>query len=383
MIFLKNLWWVLALCSISCNLTLDPEDKPLKEDKVIKAENLVRKLKSFSGSRGEIIEYMSYRLVEAKRILELPLNPLELLKLNNKKPNIDGCQIVKAYAPSDRGNFFSIGSVNCRPRVCLNTKKTQNCHLFLKHLSKVVNSMERYESLGSGDWPERLIYEVGQYNVAVKIRNQKSNAKFTESRHLDARFIGLDEQGRAQYDVYYEVSMDDIEQEVWHPEVKVNIFSGRQHIYISAIFVVNPVSLKVVQVNNASVELRNRELPRRIKSTVKKRAKSITQYNEMRVTMHSRFIEEVCHINEEGVEKCRRQKKDHPIIMDNCGMGLNQWQVKFKGKVGKAEKQGGRNKYKSYGVPVSLTEVAEQEGRCGPKSKPARNIIHYGLFFLK
>ena len=384
---LKNLWlMMMAVGCISCNFSLDPEDKPLKEDKVVEAEKAVKKMKAFSGSRDDLIEYMGYRLIEAKRLLELPLDPLRQLKLNNKNPNVDSCQIVKAYVPSDRGSFLSIESVNCRPKVCLNTKKTQNCHLFPHHLNKVVNAIERYESWGLGDWPERLSYGAGKYDVVVKARGEESSkALFTEDRYLDARFLGLDDRGLAQYDVYYEVTMGDIEQKIRRHGLKVDIFGARQQIYISAVFVVDPVSLGVVEVNKASIELRGQEPSRWIQHRAnKKRRARYTSYNDrnhMKVTMHTRFVDDVCHTDDEGVQKCRRQKIDHPVVIDLCGMGFNRWQVKFKGEVGVTHRQ--KSEYKSYPVSMSSTEVSEQEGRCGPKAKPARNVIHYGLFFLK
>ena len=385
---LKLLLIVCALLSFSCGSLLNPEDKLQGKKNMVESNKLVKELRSFSGFGDDIIKYMSYRLIESRQLLELGIYPRELLKMDNKNINIDGCQSLKSYNSSDKRVFFSIESVNCRPRVCLNTKKTKNCNLFPQHVKKTINALDRFEifpGLEESPSPERVSYVSGKYNVTLKgLRDNKLGAQFSESRHLEASFIGLDKKGLARYDVFYEVKIDDIEQNFQASTWKVKTSRGSQKIYVSAIFDLDLEAMRVVNVHNVSLELQGKEPFRQVEDWFKGSEKVSTENysNEMRVTMHTVFMDKSCSGGETKENKeCSKQKMDHPIVMDLCGMEDNQWKVQFEGHFG--ELLSPMKKYRSYRVPPTVVEVARQEGICGPRYKPARNIIHYGLVFFK
>ena len=370
--------------NLSCGLSLDPEDKLIKEKVVRESKEQIQSFKSFNGFGDEIVEYMVYRLVESQRLLELATRPNEWLKLNDKKPNLDTCQRLKSYVPDDENIFFSIESVNCRPNICTNKGKNPNCDLFPQYVKKTISAIDRYESHGPvGEWPRKVEYNSGKYHVALKgLQVLKSTARFNESRFLQAHFIGVDKQGFAQYDVFYEVEIDDIEQKIKGSDWNMSVHRGLQRIYMSAILHLSPETLRVVRVSQASIELQGNESPRQVERVRGTRVFTKDYLNQMKITMHTFFTDEVCSMNEEESKRCRKQKMDHPYTVDSCGLPLGDsvWRVKFEGDVGELLLP--KSEYRFYTFPSDSDKILKKEDLCH-KYKPAKNTVYYGLFFLK
>ena len=285
----------------------------------------------------------------------------------------------------DENIFFSIESVNCRPKICANKGKNANCDLFPQYLNKTINAIDRYEAHGlAGEWPEKVEYNSGKYRVALKgVQALKSTATFNESRFLQAHFIGIDEQGFAQYDVFYRVEIDDIKQNIKGSDWNVNVYRGLQRIYMNAILHLSPETLKVVRVSQASIELQGNESPRQVEKVRGTRVFSKDYLNQMNITMHTLFTDEVCSMSEEKPRKCRKQKIDHPYIVDSCGLPLlgdSVWRVTFRGDVGEFLLP--KSEYRFYTFPSNSDKLLEKENFCH-KHKPAKNTVYYGLFFLK
>jgi hypothetical protein len=241
-----------------------PQDNPLKGSKKNKSENESKiKESAYLGSKYDLSLYASYKILDVKRVFDIPLSLLRSKK-TIEFDQIPGFELLKKCR--NRNSGISIDVLKNTPDYLEFVLSLNDCSTSGSvELSHKISGREFFRVYFETDNKNNNIFrksiEKIEYNTFSLIQNLKANEKnqlfrpSSEAEIFENRGITIRKRSENEYNFLYE-SKAETNQSLVSKSFKVDELLGSHNYFAEGIF--NLKGNKVTQMSHVNMELRHK-----------------------------------------------------------------------------------------------------------------------------